>query len=47
VNLIPGSPAFAVYGDVPLDFANAWDESHGLNDPIWIQYWNWLLAIGL
>jgi len=42
VNLIPGSPAFAVYGDVPLEFANRWDESHGLNDPVWLQYWHWL-----
>jgi len=42
VNLIPGSPAFAIYGEVPLSFVAKWDESHGLNDPIWVQYWHWL-----
>jgi len=40
--LIPGSPAFAIYGQVPLSFARAWNKSHGLDNSIWVQYWHWL-----
>lgn len=42
VDLIPGSPAFALYPDTTTAFAKAWDKSHGLDDSIWTQYWRWL-----
>jgi peptide/nickel transport system permease protein len=42
VDLIPGSPAFAIYGNVSVSFANSWNKSHGLDNSIWVQYWDWL-----
>lgn len=42
VDLIPGSPAYAIYPDATVSFVAAWDKSHGLDDPVWVQYWRWL-----
>lgn len=41
--LIPGSPAFAIYGQVSLSFAKSWNKSHGLDESVWVQYWHWLV----
>lgn len=40
--LIPGSPAYAIYGLVPKSFVNSWNRSHGLDNSLWVQYWNWI-----
>lgn len=41
-DLIPGSPAYAIYGQVPRSFADRWNRQHGLDRPIYVQYWTWL-----
>ncbi|GAA1634177.1 ABC transporter permease [Georgenia ruanii] len=45
VHMVPGDPAVLVAGDFasPEQIAAA-REMLGLNDPLWLQYWNWLLA---
>lgn len=43
--LIPGSPAFAIYGSVSTSFAKSWNQEHGLDNSVWTQYWQWLSQV--
>ena len=42
----PGDPADAVLGNrAPEAAKEAWREQHGFNDPLWLQYLNYILSL--
>jgi peptide/nickel transport system permease protein len=46
VHILPGNVAYAILGEyaTPSSVA-ALEQKLGLNDPLWLQYWHWLVGV--